>query len=126
MSKKSYKQIKNRLYREIKRRIIAENNIHYEFVRTKYDTIKIEKLLHYDDPIIQSQRQSYQKSGDEIFIPDYEKLIRKEMARAIASELDSKGYIKYYTSQAFADEAIHDYIRLGAILKVAVTEEEYV
>lgn len=110
MSKKSYKQIQNRLYREIKRRIIAENNVHYKFVGTKYDTIKIEKLMHYDEFFA---------------FPDYEKIIRKEMAKAIASELDSKGYIKYYNSQGFADEAIHDYVRLGAILKVAVTEEEY-
>lgn len=108
MSKKSYRQIQNRLYREIKRRIIAENTIRYEFVGTKYDTIKIVKLLHYVEP----------------FVPDYEKLIRREMSRAIASELDSKGYIKYYNSQGFTDEAIHNYIRVEAVLKV-VKEDEY-
>ena len=80
MSKKSYKRNQNRLYREIKRRIIAERQLIKPVQLIAYprqiDTIKIKKIT-YDYAM-----------GTETFI-------KHELGRQITEKLISDGYILF-------------------------------
>ena len=83
MSKKSYKRNQNRLYREIKRRIIAENIILKPVQPIKCDrkieTIKIRNIL--PDYIEQTK--------------DYIEFVKLDMTKEIVKKLIEDGYIKF-------------------------------
>ena len=83
MSKKSYKRNQNRLYREIKRRIIAENKLlkPVQFIKCdrKIETIKISNIL--PDYIEQTK--------------EYIEFVKSDMAKQIAKKLVEDGYLKF-------------------------------
>lgn len=83
MSKKSYKRNQNRLYREIKRRIIAENRLlkPVQFVKyeQKVETIKIRRTL----PDIIEQTK------------EYIEFVKSDMAKEIVKKLVEDGYVKF-------------------------------
>ena len=89
MSKKSYKRNQNRLYREIKRRMIAEQAmmfpapVHIE--HRNFDTLVVRKLI------------------DKRMIPpnttEYSEYIKRDMAHQLANKLMDEGYIRYFTRE---------------------------
>lgn len=88
MSKKSYKKLQNRLYREIKRRIIAEKRP-LAFTRTIYkpinpeiDTLKIERII----PPFDVSEENNQKLAE---------FIKQDLARQITNELLANGYFLF-------------------------------
>jgi hypothetical protein len=103
MSKKSYKRHQNRLYREIKRRIIAEQMwlkpMPIQVCERKIDTLKISNVvpryMDYDDR------------------PEF---IKTEMANKFASKLLADGYIQFKTDCDIFNE--FDAIRIDAKLDV--------
>ena len=82
MSKKSYKRNQNRLYREIKRRIIAEQKIqnHIKFIKCEreIETLKINQIVPYH-------------------LEDHLEIIKQDMAKQIARKLIADGYIIFNT-----------------------------
>lgn len=108
MSKKSYKRNQNRLYREIKRRIVAENKllmpIKYEVRNCKIDTI--------------ATREKIKKFGMPDYMIDFDK---KDMTYRIADKLREDGYIVFYTKKP-DDDFLLDYVEIEARLNV-VREE---
>lgn len=80
MSKKSYKRNQNRLYREIKRRIIAE-----QASRMTVPVIEI----HRDIETLAIKNIVYSCFSNEI------ELVKMEMANKLARELVAKGYVKF-------------------------------
>ena len=83
MSKKSYKRNQNRLYREIKRRIIAENKFlkPVQLIKCdqKVDTIKIRSIL--PDYIEQTK--------------EYIEFVKSDMTKQIMKMLVEDGYVKF-------------------------------
>ena len=83
MSKKSYKRNQNRLYREIKRRIIAENRLlkPVRFIKCerKVETIKIRNIL--PDYIEQTK--------------EYIEFVKSDMTKQIVKKLVEDGYVKF-------------------------------
>lgn len=95
MSKKSYKQHQNRLYREIKRRIIAEDRLlkPVRFVKCerKVETLKIKNTL--PDYIEQTK--------------EYIEFVKSDMTKQIMKKLVEDGYVKFNYSgkyQRVADD----------------------
>ena len=89
MSKKSYKRNQNRLYREIKRRIIAEQALKFpvpvHVEKRNFDTLAIRHLV------------------DKRMIPPdttrYSEYIKRDMAHQMADKLMEEGYISYYIKE---------------------------
>ncbi len=85
MSKKSYKQLQNRLYREIKRRIVAEQAARVPLNLTVYnrkiDILKVKQIITCGE-----------------ILPD--KVVKKELVRMIADKLYEGGYIEFYYNTA--------------------------
>lgn len=89
MSKKSYKRNQNRLYREIKRRMIAEAAmmfpvpVHIE--HCNFVTLAVRNLI------------------DKRMIPpnttEYIEFIKCDMAHQLANKLMDEGYISYFTRE---------------------------
>lgn len=115
MSKKSYKRNQNRLYREIKRRIIAEKQlamprkyaITYE---RKIDTLAAKHTL----PMLSAE------SAD---INEQIEYIKHKLAGSIAKQLVEDGYIEFYTSNYETDDAIWPAAEIKARLYVVKPEE---
>jgi hypothetical protein len=86
MSKKSYKRNQNRLYREIRRRIIAENELLKPVQFIKYDqkvaTIKIRSMLPELPDYIEQTK-------------DYIEFLESDMTKKIVEKLVEDGYIKF-------------------------------
>lgn len=83
MSKKSYKRNQNRLYREIKRRIIAENKLlkPVQFVKyeQKVETIKIRRTLSdYIEPT-----------------KEYIEFVKSDVTKQIVKKLVKDGYVEF-------------------------------
>ena len=107
MSKKSYKRNQNRLYREIKRRMIAEQAmmfpvpVHIE--HRNFDTLAVRKLI------------------DKRMIPpnttEYSEYIKRDMAHQLANKLMDEGYIIYFTRED-RDGQIFDNAEIEARIKV--------
>lgn len=104
MSKKSYKQLQNRLYREIKRRMIAEmlSNHAVTVCKTTADieTVKIVKVIPFLD---------YEQEAD------YEK-VKKLLARIIGESLCQSGHIKFSVTREPSPDV--NLIRMEATLDV--------
>lgn len=84
MSKKSYKRIQNRLYREIKRRILAEDRLFKPVRFGKCDERKIETIK------IRSIVPEYIEQTKE-----YIEFVKSDMAKQIVKKLVEDGYVKF-------------------------------
>lgn len=115
MSKKSYKQLQNRLYREIKRRKIAEMlsnrscTVHIE--RPKIETLKVDKII----PL--SVLNDYSEEG----IMTY---VKTDVARSMCNKLIADGYITFETKEDSIPEPIPDVVRVRATLRVCSPESK--
>ena len=80
MSKKSYKNLRNRLYREIKQRLLAEHRYNKPLKFTTYTKpvheIKLREIVYHDE--------------DEYFV-------KQMMANKIAEALMDGGYIDFHS-----------------------------
>jgi len=110
MKKKTYKQMQNRLYREIKRRIEAENRI-----KLPMDVTVCERPIEKFGLI--------QRVPNRVLVPAwadaeslFEEQIKKDMAHKIADDLLQKGYFVFCSSGE--DPAIFDYTTVRAELNV--------
>ena len=110
MSKKSYKRNQNRLYREIKRRIIAEQRLLKPVTFVKCER-KIETLK------VRSMVPEYMEQTKE-----YIEFVKHAMAKQIMQKLIDDGYVqfKYFGKyQRIADdEEVMDVKEIEAILNV--------
>ena len=86
MSKKSYKQLQNRLYREIKRRIIAEQTQKIQVETVERDVVTL--------------RTKYISHPRELQCDDAELLIKGELAQQLLAEILSAGYITFYSLES--------------------------
>ena len=107
MKKRTYKQMQNRLYREIKRRMIAEQAmkitgpIHIE--HRNFDTLAIRRLV--DNRTIP------------VNTAEYFEYIMCEMAHQLADKLKDEGYITYFTREE-PNEPIYDNSEIEARIMV--------
>ncbi len=105
MSKKSYKRNQNRLYREIKRRILAEQKLlkpmKFATCERKIDTLKIHQLIPCH--IIRD------------FEDDY---VKELMAKKMAQKLVEDGYIIFLQNYNEKFAPIEDHVELEARLDV--------
>lgn len=107
MKKRTYKQMQNRLYREIKRRMIAEQAmmfpvpVHIE--HRNFDTLAVRHLVN------------------KRMIPpnttEYTEYIKRDMAHQLADKLKDEGYITYFTREG-PDDMIFDNAEIEARIKV--------
>ena len=108
MKKRTYKQIQNHLYREIKRRMIAEQAmkfpvpIHIE--HRNFDTLAIR---HYVDKSMIPPNN----------IAEYTEYIKRDMAHQLADKLMDEGYVSYYTKESPCEPA-SDYAEIEATIRV--------
>ena len=110
MSKKSYKRHQNRLYREIKRRIIAEQRllkpVRFERCERKIETLKIRNII--PDYIKQTK--------------EYIEFVRSDMTKQIMKKLVEDGYVKFNYSGDYhriaEDEEVMHISEIEATLNV--------
>jgi len=100
MKKRTYKQMQNRLYREIKRRIIAENQwfqkIKFSVEQQKVETLRIRNIV--------DKHVGYE-------------YIKRSMASKMADKLLEDGYIVFMTAER-NDGTMYDCAEIEARLKV--------
>ena len=84
MSKKSYKRNQNRLYREIKRRIIAEQAL-------KFPVPVIEVHRDIETLAIRSLVPNY--------LVDHTEFVKTDMANKLATKLVAEGFVKFSSSE---------------------------
>ena len=84
MSKKSYKRNQNRLYREIKRRIIAEQAL-------KFPVPVIEVHRDIETLAIRSLVPNY--------LVDHIEFVKTYMANKLAEKLVAEGFVKFFISE---------------------------
>ena len=107
MKKRTYKQMQNRLYREIKRRMMLEQTlkipvpIHIE--HRNFDTLAIRHLVY--------------KRAVPPNTTEYTEYIKRDMAHQMADKLMDEGYISYYTREE-PHEPILDYVEIEARIRV--------
>lgn len=106
MKKKTYKRIQNRLYREIKRRMLLEHAIAYPpkvcIEQRKVDTLKVcHRMPRY------------------INLPEDEivKVVKRDLVSQIADKLQEDGYIEFYAEDR-PPEAIFDENVIQARIRV--------
>ena len=84
MSKKSYKRNQNRLYREIKRRIIAEQVVKFPVpvieIHRDIETLSIKNIVHT-------------RLLNEI------EFVKTEMANKLASKLVAEGFVEFFRKE---------------------------
>ena len=85
MSKKSYKRNQNRLYREIKRRIIAE------------------QASKFPVPVVEIHRDIIETLAIRKIVPNhlirYIEFVKTDMANEIASKLVAEGFVEFLSSE---------------------------
>lgn len=106
MSKKSFKRLQNRLYREIKHRMELERmripvpmeakSFAYEDVKAAYKV-----LTGPIDSAVESMAIS--------------KFARKKLNQALADGLSKKGFIEYYTEESEFEPSITFYAKLRVV-----------
>ena len=103
MSKKSYKRHQNRLYREIHRRILAENMLikpmKFSVCERKIETIKIKSIIPN-------------------YMAEHIEVIKTDAARQIANKLISDGYVEFLSREPYKDTLIMDITEIEARLDV--------
>lgn len=112
MSKKSYKRMKNRLYREIKARIVAEKKLCLP------DRFWPARETRHVDTLKVSRRHTQRAGVLEERILDYEK---ESIARMFAVKLLEDGYISFHTESLEAGE--YSEVRIDATLDVVKPRE---
>ena len=104
MKKKSYKQMQNRLYREIKRRMIAETAMKFpvpvHIEHRNFDTLAVRHYVNKN-----------------MVPPEYTEYIKRNMAHQLADKLMDEGYIKYCTRESPC-EPILDNVEIEARIMV--------
>ena len=116
MSKKSYKRNQNRLYREIKRRIIAEDRLlkPVRFVKCerKIETIKIRSIV----PEYLEQTK------------EHIEFVKSDMTKQIVKKLVEDGYVKFNYSGDYhcitEDEEVMNISEIEATLNVVKPMQE--
>lgn len=108
MSKKSYKRNQNRLYREIKRRIIAEQ-------ATKFPVPVIEVHRDVETLAIKSIIPNYLVSEIEF--------VKMDMANKIARKLVAEGFVEFF-SRENKYEPIADTAEIEARIMVVKPSQE--
>ena len=102
MSKKSYKRNQNRLYREIKRRII------------------VEQMLKFPVPVVENHRNIETLAIKSIipsrFIREIE-FVKGEMAIKLASKLVAEGFVEFFSNEN-KYEPIKDFTEIEARIHV--------
>lgn len=111
MKKKTYKKMQNRLYREIKRRIIVENM----FFRTPIECVVSERKID-TIKVCHAFRSPSCYGIHENFKP-YEEFAKQTMADKIADKLLSDNYITFMQGEE-PGMPISDYFRIEARLDV--------
>ena len=107
MKKRTYKQMQNRLYREIKRRMIAEQAVlfpvpvHVE--KRNFDTLAVRHLVN--------------KRMIPTNTTEYTEYIKRDMAHQLADRLMDEGYITYFSREE-QDEPIFDNAEIEARIMV--------
>ena len=116
MSKKSYKRHQNRLYREIKKRIIAEQRqsktVRFERCERKIETLKIRNII-----------PKYIENTNE-----YIEFVKSDMTEQIMKKLVENDYVKFnYYDDYFRianDEEIKNILEIEATLNVVKPWQE--
>lgn len=94
MKKKTYKRMKNRLYREIKRRMDLEHRLAFPpkvcVERRKVETLQVRQLI-----------PNNRIPGE--YIEEFERNVKRDMAGKIADKLLEDGYICFMTAENGAD-----------------------
>lgn len=89
MKKRTYKQMQNKLYKEIKRRMIAEQAMKFpvpvHIEHRNFDTLAI--------------RQSVDRREIPANSAEYAEYIKRNMAHQLADKLMQEGYISYCTRE---------------------------
>ena len=89
MKKRTYKQMQNRLYREIKRRMMLEQASKFPVpVHVEHCNFDVLAIRHSID------KRTIPPDCDE-----YSKIIQHDMAHKLADKLMDEGYIRYYTRE---------------------------
>ena len=108
MSKKSYKRNQNRLYREIKRRIVAEQALKFPVpvikIHRDVKTLAIKNIIHNS------------------FIHDVE-FVKTDMANKLAKALVAEGYVEFFSS-GYKYKPLADYTEIEARICIVKPEQE--
>lgn len=100
MSKKSYKRHQNRLYREIHRRILAENMLlkpmKFSTCERKVETLKVRSIV-----------PNYMINETEF--------IKADMARRMTNKLIADNYVVFFTNGSFAYDSQEVEARLDVV-----------
>ena len=103
MSKKSYKRHQNRLYREIYRRILAENMLlkpmKVSMCERKVETLKIKRIIPN-------------------YMAEHIEIVKSDMARQISNKLIAEGYVEFRNREPYKDTLIMDITEIEARLDV--------
>ena len=103
MSKKSYKRNQNRLYREIKRRITAEQRIlkpvQFAVCKRSVETIKIKKMVPN-------------------YMIEHEEYVKQDMANQIMHTLIEDGFIVFHSRGFSKDFPVENIAEIEATLNV--------
>lgn len=111
MSKKSYKQMQNRLYREIKRRMLLElckvnlEMNHFQVWNRRIETIGVMRYVRDDD----------------YMMPEVKEIIKSNLAACIARKLVEGGYVAFRERPGRPCNGCH---QVEARLKVIKPEQE--
>lgn len=111
--KRMYKQMQNKLYRKIKRRMIAEQAMKFpvpvHIEHRNFDTLIIRNLV--------DKRAGPANSAE------YAEYIKRDMAHQLADKLMHEGYISYYTREEPNYGPISDNAEIEARIMVARVKE---
>ena len=108
MKKRTYKKMQNRLYREIKRRMIAEQAMMFP-VPVHIERLNIDTLV---------TRHLVNKKMIPPNTIEYSEYVKRDMAHQLADKLMDEGYITYFTMERPTD-LIYDTMEIEARIKVA-------
>ncbi len=104
MKKKTYKQMQNRLYREIKRRIIAEQTLLFPIPIIERNDSRIETLAINN--IVPK------------FLAQQTEFVKTDMANKIARKLVADGFVEFCSSSEPFYSPIEDVVEIRARVKV--------
>ena len=108
MKKKTYKQMQNRLYREIKRRIIAENRntLTANYIAKSIDTLAVRQII---------ERRTY--------LCVDESVIKRNIAHMITDKLYDENYFEFHTKD-YHFMPVTDTMEIECRIRVVKPEED--
>ena len=107
MSKKSYKRMQNRLYREIKARMIAEKKLDLPV-----QFLPVRETRHVDT--LKVSRKHMELAG--VCSNGYTECEKEAIARMFGERLLKDGYIDFHTE--YIEEGMYQEVRIDATLDV--------